>query len=109
MLDVYFSPRVYKDRVDHRNLPMCAYNRKVESTDVGRIYDQPVPNRSDLREFKLSDGMIYQFSGMNIPFGEELIRKPLGVKVLICVCMYNEGQTAINLTLNGIYENLPHL
>jgi hypothetical protein len=23
--------------------------------------------------------------------------------------MYNEGQTAINLTLNGIYENLPEL
>ena len=29
VLDVYFSPRVYKDRVDHRNLPMCAYSRKV--------------------------------------------------------------------------------
>lgn len=29
VLNVYFSPRVYKDRVDHRNLPMCAYNRKV--------------------------------------------------------------------------------
>lgn len=29
VLDAYFSPRVYKDRVDHRNLPMCAYNRKV--------------------------------------------------------------------------------
>lgn len=67
VLDVYFSPRVYKDRVDHRNLPMCAYNRKVESNNAGKIYDQPTPNRSDLREFKLSDGLIYQFSGMNIP------------------------------------------
>lgn len=110
VLDVYFSPRIFKDRVDHRNLPMCAYNRKVESTNVGKIYDQPTPNRSDLREFKLTDGLIYQFSGMNIPsLGEELTRKPLGIKVLICVCMYNEGQTAINLTLNGIYDNLAHL
>ena len=54
--------------------------------------------------------MIYQFSGMNIRApGEELSRRPLGIKVLICVCMYNEGQTAINLTLNGIYDNLSHL
>lgn len=35
--------------------------------------------------------------------------KKLRIKVLICVCMYNEGQTAINLTLNGIYDNLPEL
>lgn len=31
------------------------------------------------------------------------------IKVLICVCMYNESKNAINLTLNGIYENLPNL
>lgn len=28
------------------------------------------------------------------------------MKVLICVCMYNESKHAINLTLNGIYQNL---
>ena len=27
----------------------------------------------------------------------------------MCVCMYNESKNAINLTLNGIYDNLPHL
>lgn len=31
------------------------------------------------------------------------------IKILICVCMYNESKNAINLTLNGIYENLPHM
>ena len=31
------------------------------------------------------------------------------IKVLICVCMYNESKNAINLTLNGIYKNLPHM
>jgi hypothetical protein len=31
------------------------------------------------------------------------------IKVLICVCMYNESKNAINLTLNGIYENLANL
>lgn len=31
------------------------------------------------------------------------------IKVLACVCMYNESKNAINLTLNGIYENLENL
>lgn len=29
-----------------------------------------------------------------------------GPKVLIVICMYNEGIEAINLTLKGIYNNL---
>ena len=28
------------------------------------------------------------------------------IKILICICMYNEGGNAINLTLTGIYNNL---
>jgi hypothetical protein len=28
-LNVYFSPRVYKDRIDHKNLPLCAYTQKI--------------------------------------------------------------------------------
>jgi hypothetical protein len=35
--------------------------------------------------------------------------KPLGIKILICICMYNESKNAINLTLEGIYNNLKHL
>lgn len=31
------------------------------------------------------------------------------MKILICVCMYNQSKHAINLTLNGIYNNLKHL
>jgi len=33
----------------------------------------------------------------------------LKIKVLLCVCMYNESKNAINITLNGIYSNLPEL
>lgn len=32
-----------------------------------------------------------------------------GVKMLICVCMYNESRHAIETTLNGIYSNLQPL
>jgi hypothetical protein len=31
------------------------------------------------------------------------------MKILICICMYNESKDAINLTLNGIYKNLEGL
>jgi hypothetical protein len=31
------------------------------------------------------------------------------IKILICVCMYNESKHAINLTLNGIYQNIRHM
>lgn len=34
---------------------------------------------------------------------------PLKIKVLACVCMYNESKNAINLTLGGIYDNLDNL
>ena len=34
---------------------------------------------------------------------------PLRLKMLICVCMYNEGRQAIQMTLEGIYKNLPKL
>lgn len=90
---------------------MCAYSRKVESTNVAALYDHPQPNRSDLREFNMSDGLIYQFGAMGnySRSNPEIGHERLKLKVLICVCMYNEGQTAINLTLNGVYENLPNL
>jgi hypothetical protein len=110
-LNVHFAPRVFKDRIDHRNLPMSVYMHKVESNNVTKLFDQPTPNRSLLREFDLADGLIYQLAEMNNfhTKNPNSSGKRLRIKVLICVCMYNEGQTAINLTLNGIYENLPEL
>jgi hypothetical protein len=31
------------------------------------------------------------------------------LKVLICVCIYNEQAKAISLTMEGIYKNLEHM
>ena len=38
-----------------------------------------------------------------------MTRENCNIKILVCVCMYNESKNAINLTLNGIYKNLPSL
>jgi hypothetical protein len=32
-----------------------------------------------------------------------------GIKILICVCLYNESRKALETTLNGIYSNLASL
>jgi len=54
--------------------------------------------------------MIYQFAQMNKPqIIDGMEQPPLKIKVLACVCMYNESKNAINLTLNGIYDNLDNL
>jgi hypothetical protein len=40
---------------------------------------------------------------------DETRERPPKIKVIICVCMYNESKNAIELTLNGIYKNLSKL
>ena len=78
-------------------------------------HDQKNPSFSELRRIAEPDGLIHQFSLMNErPKRDEKepnlpAEKPLGVKILICICMYNESKNAINLTLGGIYDNLVHL
>ena len=83
----------------------------IESTNISKIYDKPCPDTNDLRELTMEDGLIYQLKQMNREIRPEpqingrpqRSPKPLKIKVLMCVCMYNESKNAINLTLNGIY------
>jgi hypothetical protein len=89
---------------------MCKYTRPIEATNISKIYDQQCPDTNDLKPLALPDGLIYMFSQMNKP--QQLngnTMPPLKIKVLACVCMYNESKNAINLTLNGIYDNLENL
>lgn len=66
-LNVFFSPRVYQQRIDHRSIPMCAYNGKIEASNISKIFDQQCPDANDLRELSLKDGLIYQLKQMNKP------------------------------------------
>jgi hypothetical protein len=95
-LNIFFSPRVTQQRIDHKSIPMCVYTRPIEATNISKIFDQPCPDSNDLRELNMKDGLIYQFKQMNKKFkGNE----PLKIKILMCVCMYNENKNAIQLTL----------
>ena len=77
---------------------MCAYTGPVEANNISKIFDLPCPESNYLRELAVKDGMIYQFKQMT-KHDRQAPREGLKIKVLICVCMYNEGLSAINLTL----------
>lgn len=64
-LNVFFSPRVYQQKIDHKSVPMCAYTRPVEATNIAKIFDQQCPDTKDLRELNMKDGLIYQLKQMN--------------------------------------------
>ena len=87
---------------------MCAYTRPVEASNISKIFDQQCPDSNDLRELNLKDGLIYQFKTMNKREPQSR-SEPLKIKLLMCVCMYNENKNAIQLTLSGIYDNLKNL
>jgi len=105
-LNVFFSPRVYQQKIDHKSIPMCSYTRPIEATNIAKIFDQQCPDQNDLRELNMKDGLIYQLKQMNKKRSGE---PALKIKVLMCVCMYNENKNAIQLTLSGIYDNLRNL
>jgi hypothetical protein len=109
-LNVYTSPRVFQQKIDHTSRPLCIYTGSIEANNVTKYHDQRPPEVAYLRKIDQADGLIYQFSQMNArPKDPQLGNKPLGIKILICVCMYNESKNAINLTLSGIYNNLEYL
>lgn len=64
-LNIFFSPRVYQQKIDHKSIPMCAYTRPVEATNISKIFDQQCPDSNDLRELNMKDGLIYQLKQMN--------------------------------------------
>lgn len=89
---------------------MCKYIRPVEASNIKTLADQQSPDASDLTSLSMPDGLIYKFSQMNkTQMIDGMEQAPLKIKVLCCVCMYNESKNAINLTLNGIYDNLENL
>lgn len=106
-LNVYSSPRVFQQKIDHKSRPLCIYTGPIEANNVSKFFDQRTPEDIYLRKIDKADGLIYQFSQMNVQ--QPGSKETLGIKLLLCVCMYNESKNAINLTLNGIYDNLPHL
>jgi hypothetical protein len=98
------SPRVNQQRVNKEQIPLCKYAKTI-TPDITVYNDAKIPDRVDLRVFQPQDGMICNFK--EISKDPEL--KIGSIKILVCICMYNEGSGAIQQTLEGIYDNLKYL
>lgn len=70
-------------------------------------YKKPI-YASDYEDYVEEDKRIYPETE-DIKEGMLFDLKKFGVDILICVCIYNEQAQAIEITMNGIYANLPHL
>ncbi len=102
-INIYSAPRVFQQRIQNDRIPLLRYKEKIYANNCRKSYEQPIPEPSTLSKFKPSDGIIYNLRDIKHKVND------IGpIKILICVCMYNESRNAINLTLNGIYENLPN-
>lgn len=64
-LNVYTSPRVFQQKIDHTSRPLCIYTGPVEANNVTKYYDQRTPEVSFLRKIDKTDGLLWQFNQMN--------------------------------------------
>jgi hypothetical protein len=67
-LNVYTSPRVFQQKIDHTSRPLCIYTGPVEANNVSKYHDQRIPDLSYLRKVDKADGLIYQFHQMKERF-----------------------------------------
>ena len=102
-INIYSAPRVFQQRIQNDRIPLLKYKEKIYSNNCRKSYESLVPEPQFLSKFQPKDGFIYNMRDIKHRSND------IGpIKILICVCMYNESRNAINLTLNGIYENLPN-
>lgn len=91
-------------RVNNAKVPLLKYRDTITINNASNRFYGNIVESKYLRKIEAKDGMIHSFKKMSKD------RFNIGsIKILICVCMYNESKNAINLTLNGIYKNLPHM
>ncbi len=103
-LNMYSSSRVANQRVNNSKIPLLKYREPIRINDASKSFDAEIVDTNLLRKFETKDGLIHSIKMM-----KKELPKVGNIKVLICVCMYNESKDAINLTLNGIYKNLTHM
>jgi len=48
-LNIYYSPRFYQQRIDHKSFPLQAYINKIESNNITKLFDKPTPDENYLR------------------------------------------------------------
>lgn len=84
-IDIYLTPRFWKGELvyDGRR-PLLVYENQEQKKHIDE--EKPYPPQHT-RKLQSQDGLIYEFSQLKNIKNKE---KSVGVKMLICVTMYNE-------------------
>ena len=105
-VNIVCSPRVYQQRIRADRISLTKFKERIYASNCKTSFEDDLVPTQFLSKFSEGDGMIYNMRDIR---SKENNANPVGaIKILVCVCMYNESRHAINLTLEGIYKNLPH-
>lgn len=85
--------------------PLSKYLPRISASNCTKIIHDDTPEKNEISNFEPSDGLVYYLGKLSkrIKGGSYYFK---GIKVIVCICMYNESKNAIETTLNGIYSNL---
>lgn len=105
-LTIYQCPRFYKGSIIvDGTAPLTKYKNRIYANNYQQIIQEGPPDKTSIASFSKEDGLLYELGEMCKQEGF----LGQGLKILICVCLYNESRKALETTLNGIYANLPAL
>lgn len=103
---MYSCPRFYKGSIiaDGR-APLTKFKNRIYANNCKQIIQEEAPEKTSIANFDESDKLLYLLGEMRRTegFGNR------GIKILVCVCMFNESRAALETTLKGIYAGLPAL
>ncbi len=87
-MNLYCCPRFYKGLIvaDGRG-PLNKYLPSISTSSYTKIIQEEAPEKNEISSFELEDGLVYFLSKLTSKKKDSYYFK--GIKVLICVCMYN--------------------
>ena len=108
-LNIFCCPRFYKGLIiaDGR-APLSKYLPRISASNCTKIIHDDTPEKNEISNFEAGDGLVHYLGKLSKrrKDGGYYFK---GVRVIICICMYNESRHAIETTLEGIYSNLAPL
>jgi hypothetical protein len=48
-INIYSSPRVFQQKVDHKSRPLCIYTGPIEANNLTKFYESRTPEDTYLR------------------------------------------------------------
>ena len=94
-LNIFCCPRFYKGLIvaDGR-APLSKYLPRISASNCTKIIHDDTPEKNEINNFEQTDGLVYFLSKLSKRRKYQNYNFK-GVKVIVCICMYNESRHAI--------------